>query len=708
MQIGTNRNDEEPVKLPTKVLNRHIAMLGSTGSGKTVAAKIIIEEATLKGIPSVIIDPQGDLARLAMIGDRAVVTEKGGDAECSRAWEEKAEVRIWTPTRQKGLPICLDPFQPPSGELDAEALVASWDLMATGFTVLAGHDVEKKNPGGQIKAFLYELLTESARLGCLPGDFISLSELVAKPASLLDNEGDPNRITEIEEGYIKPPVREDLSRRFNALDSGVSQLLFSLGVPMDIETLIEPTTEGKVPVNIIYLNSLGSDDLRHSFLQEFGRRLYDWMLHQNPAEDETKLLFFIDEVAPFLPSDPRRPPAKEIIKLLFKQGRKYGLSCVLATQNVSDVDYKILGQANTLFIGRFQTKQDRNKIGDLLKVGGADSDFVDDLPNLQAGEFQLVCPDVSTKPTPVNLRWLYTDHGPPLGEDEIEKLTTKKLRDWAKDRSVKRSRPAIPPAIPLTREQMSRGADGSEQPFESHLMGGLMLLKDSKDPLSVMLGATNIITAIALLLTTYILGQSWIEGHSSGYLLLIGSLISLVACAALTVETLLGDDVAVVQRLRRRARPIQYLILLWIWVLWFGNRASWYDLSWSSVIVDIAQTAMTLFVLLEMAHRVQLGRLQVQIVDRKPLSLMKEALHSLRVFLSESEIAAMRATSAEVMQALRALTDFVTACLLAMLLFGWGDLSQNSKITYEITLRLFAIYALQIVARIFISYQPRD
>ena len=59
-------------------------MLGSTGSGKTVAAKILIEEATLSGIPSVIIDPQGDLARLAMMGDRKIVTENGGDAERSR------------------------------------------------------------------------------------------------------------------------------------------------------------------------------------------------------------------------------------------------------------------------------------------------------------------------------------------------------------------------------------------------------------------------------------------------------------------------------------------------------------------------------------------------------------------------------------------------------------------------------------------------
>ena len=703
MQIGTVRNSEETIELPASILNKHVAMLGSTGSGKTVAAKILIEEATLNGIPSVIVDPQGDLARLAIIGDRATVTEKGGDADRSRAWEEKAEVRIWTPTKESGLPICLDPFQPPLGELKRADLQAAWDMMASGFTILARHDIEKSN-GAQVKAFLNELLMESARLGQLPGNFVELSKLVATPSSLIEHGGEEDWISEIENGFVKAPVREELSRRFNALDSGVSQLMFSLGVPMDIETLIQPSTSGKVPVNILYLNSLGTDNLRHSFLQEFGRRLYDWMLNQKADNDETNLLFFIDEVAPFLPSDPRRPPAKEIIKLLFKQGRKYGLSCVLATQNVADVDYKILGQANSIFIGRFQTKQDRNKIGDLLKVGGGDQSLVDELPNLKPGEFQLVCPDFSETATPLNLRWLYTEHGSALSEDEVEELTPKSLRDWANDRSIKRSRPAIPPAIPLSREQMSRGLDGSEQPFESHLMGGLMLLRDPKDPLSVMLGATNIFTAATLLLTTYILGQSWIDGDSSGYLPLFGSLISLIACIALGIETLLGDEGALVQRVRQRARPIQYLILVWVWVLWFGNRADWFDLGWASTLVDVAQTITTLFVVLEMAHRLRLGRLNIQF-DRHPLNMMKEAIHSLRVFLSESEIAVMRATSNEVMQAFRGLTDLVTVCLLGLLLFEVGEFDLESTFTSEIILRLFSIYALQLVSRAYVGMQ---
>ena len=706
MNIGTNRTNESPVELPSTILNKHVAMLGSTGSGKTVAAKILIEEATLNGIPSVIIDPQGDLSRLAIIGNRATITEKGGDADRSRAWEEKAEVRIWTPTKESGLPICLDPFQPPVGELKRADLQAAWDMMASGFTILARHDIEKGN-GAQVKAFLNELLMESARHGQLPGNFVELSKLVATPSSLIEHGGEENWVLEIENGFIKASVREELSRRFNALDSGVSQLMFSLGVPMDIETLIEPSTSGKIPVNILYLNSLGTDNLRHSFLQEFGRRLYDWMLKQKSDNGETNLLFFIDEVAPYLPSEPRRPPAKEIIKLLFKQGRKFGLSCILATQNIADVDYKILGQANTRFIGRFKDKQDISKIKHLLKGKGGDPSLIEELPKLKDGEFQLVCPDFSEKPTPLNLRWLYTDHGSALSEDEVEELTPKSLRDWAKDRSVKRSRPAIPPAIPLSREEMSRGLDGSEQPFESHLMGGLMLLRDPKDPLSVMLGATNILTAGILLMTTFILGQSWIDGDSSGYLPLIGSLISLISCTALGIETLLGDDLNFVQRIRQRARPIQYIILVWIWVLWFGNRADWYDLDWSSRWVDVAQTVTTLFVVLEMAHRIRLSKIQMQL-DRHPLTLMKEAMHSLRIFLSESEIATMRATSHEVMQTLRGLTDLVTACLLGFILFDVTYFTVESMFSSEIVLRLFAIYALQIFARVYVSMQSES
>ena len=100
--LGERRDSGAPIDIPSQVLARHAAMLGSTGSGKTVMAKALIEEAALAGIPSLIIDPQGDLARLALGIDESELIEKDGDVDRKRKLLENSEIRIWTPLRSKG------------------------------------------------------------------------------------------------------------------------------------------------------------------------------------------------------------------------------------------------------------------------------------------------------------------------------------------------------------------------------------------------------------------------------------------------------------------------------------------------------------------------------------------------------------------------------------------------------------------------------
>ncbi|HKU48933.1 MAG TPA: helicase HerA-like domain-containing protein, partial [Nitrososphaera sp.] len=46
-------------------LTKHAIILGATGSGKTVLAKVLVEEAALQGIPTFAIDPKGDIGNLA-------------------------------------------------------------------------------------------------------------------------------------------------------------------------------------------------------------------------------------------------------------------------------------------------------------------------------------------------------------------------------------------------------------------------------------------------------------------------------------------------------------------------------------------------------------------------------------------------------------------------------------------------------------------
>ena len=69
-------------------------------------AKSVIEEAALAGIPALILDPQGDLARLALGIDEKDLAEQGGEVDRMKKLISTMEVRIWTPLRSKGC-LCV-------------------------------------------------------------------------------------------------------------------------------------------------------------------------------------------------------------------------------------------------------------------------------------------------------------------------------------------------------------------------------------------------------------------------------------------------------------------------------------------------------------------------------------------------------------------------------------------------------------------------
>ena len=106
MQLGTNRINDEKIEIHSEVLARHAAMLGSTGSGKTVMAKALIEECTIDEIPSLIIDPQGDLARLCLNTSDKDVEKHGGDVARAKSFRKKAEVRMTMAPAMR--PICRE------------------------------------------------------------------------------------------------------------------------------------------------------------------------------------------------------------------------------------------------------------------------------------------------------------------------------------------------------------------------------------------------------------------------------------------------------------------------------------------------------------------------------------------------------------------------------------------------------------------------
>ena len=743
--LGHRRDTGKEIDIQPMVLARHAAMLGSTGSGKTVMAKALIEEAALAKIPSLIIDPQGDLARLALGIEPSELEAQNGDIVRAKKLLEMCEVRIWTPLRSKGLPLCIDPFRAPPGDLDAEEAITAWDMVAAGFTGLAGYDVEKAQ-GKVVKPFLYEILVEGTKHGLNVGDFQALARVVREPNQEFTRQLYPECFYEVEEGEEKPDVptweevmiehrltdfeerlpkttRNDLARRLSAYSSGVNQLLFSNGVPIDIDSFVEPAIPGKIPLNIVYLNTIQDEAQKQYFVQELSRELYDWMLTQQPADGEIKLLFFMDEVAPYLPPHPRNPPAKDLIKLIFKQARKYGVACVLATQNVSDVDYKILAQANTTFIGRFTQPQDVEKVRHLLKESGGDQDLVAQLPTLGPGQFQMVAPDVDPAPVPIQCRWLYTDHGAPLNEDQVEDIISEEIRAWAKTRSSGNSKNrgtgaahaasrgsawnskdvdeqwAIGSAEEIVENARIKAVGGmtaaahgivDDSAFEIRLMGGFAVLKDGRDPLYTMQAAANIASVVVLAWTMVALMIDWRDGGIDWWWLVISMGLSGVTGLVITLETLLSHDAELLHRLTRFARTFQVVLIGWLWGLLIWSTFGSLNLRGAEPLLEVVVVWVSTFTMIEILHRFRLGRI------RWNGGSALDKLKGMTAVLTEVEIREMKANSSQIMSGVRWGLHGITLVWLCMLLILYEGLIpiEDGEGWSRPTLWLASMYAL--------------
>ena len=734
LQIGNYQKSGELFSFDSELLRTHIALIGTNGSGKTVAAKTLIEEATMAGIPSLLIDPQGDLGRLTILADPKTVLDNGGDAKRAKQYAEMAEVRIWTPTKNKGLPLCINPFRSIPDEIDPQDKIAYIDVMAGGFTLLAGFK-DGQGKTAQVKAFLNELLSHSVEMKDVPKGFSELADLIKDPLERFEHWGRVDELGNLMSGFLKKNDIDNLSRRIRTLDTGINKLMFSSGVPLDIDIMRTPSKEGLVPINIIHMKSLNDEQAQQTFLLEISRAIYTWMMTLDASQKGINLFYFIDEVAPYLPPHPYNPPAKSMIKLLFKQGRKYGVSCALATQNLKDVDYKILSQANTTLLGKVFDVREQKVVEPMLPGDSVDS-YIEILSKAKAGEFLFMSSKVSDRPIQIKTRWLYTEHGSPLNDEDVQNLTSNELRDWANllSASPELVRPTssqttqlaelstessslieedaetiIPEdrtedqvvvssslkAIPDLEQELIQLSGDNDSTVEINLLGGLSVLENTKDPLHMMLSLTNVITALAFLLVEVSLFENWNEGRSSILYPMIGMGMTLLCGGVFVAESLMKDDENIVRTIRERSRPLQLLVLFWAWLLYVLPAITdirYSELGESSVIV--AQTLVTLFFFIDIFHRLQIKRIDFEFGT----SIFDTAKNSAKILIEAPHLSKIQASSKILLRDVRMFSDALAIYVLLVLLDILPAVSAHTE--YDFVLRLFSIMTLNFITEI--------
>ncbi|MBF0218901.1 MAG: DUF853 family protein [Gammaproteobacteria bacterium] len=414
--LGNERDNHHPVELQATHLLRHMVAVGSSGSGKTVLCKVVVEECVRQGIPVICVDPQGDLCSLALTADDPQpLIDKGVDPVLAQQFATAAEVVVFTPAARKGVALSADPIQGDVAALSQEEQIYAIGSMATVLAGLLDYKLDSSEGRGVVVLF-ESMLTDTLRADIFPEDLHDFTEY----CRALDGAQE-ERYTLLVKASTLASVRRQLAQ----LDVGARRLLFHQGVGLDIDLLLgrgaaSLPQAGKTRVAVIYLNTLNSQADKAFFVAVLADRLYRWML-KNPSQSP-QALFYIDEVAPFIPPV-REPASKQGLSLLFKQARKYGVCCLMATQNPGDVDYKALAQFGTWAIGRLTTLQDIKKIESALKSLDPDNadQIRESLPGLTAGQFFLFSPDAFKHAKALQARWLYSKHET-LSETQIAAL----------------------------------------------------------------------------------------------------------------------------------------------------------------------------------------------------------------------------------------------------------------------------------------------
>lgn len=138
---------------------------------------------------------------------------------------------------------------------------------------------------------------------------------------------------------------------------------------------------------------------REILLNTLGRYLLG--LARRGSFKENPLVCFLDEAHQFIGrtvGDEQNSIALDAFGLIAKEGRKYGLTTVIATQRPRDVPQDVLSQLGTLFVHRLTNDRDRETIeracGDLDRSAAA---FI---PSLGQGEAIVVGPELPA-PLPI-------------------------------------------------------------------------------------------------------------------------------------------------------------------------------------------------------------------------------------------------------------------------------------------------------------------
>jgi hypothetical protein len=417
LYIGRESVTDERVLLKASTLTTHGVIFGMTGSGKTGLGVNMLEEALLSGIPTLILDPKGDMGNIMLnfpdsnpedlepwmdeakarrkgvtVTDLAAkeATERREDLakdditpERIRKLRDNTEFKIYTPGSSIGVGMnILGSLKAPDldWEENSEIIRDEIEGLVSSILVLAGI---KSDPVSGPEHILISMIVETWWRQGKDLDLATLVSQIPKPPFRKLGVFDL-------EMFFPEKQRMKLALQLNALLASPSMASWLEGEPLDIESLIGKSDKTRCP--IIYMAHLNETE-RQFVVTLILSKVVTWM-RSRPGTGELGALIYMDEAFGYAPPT-AEPPSKKPILTILKQARAFGVGLVLVTQNPVDIDYKAMSNAGTWIVGRLQTENDKKRILEGIQGGMLDLDAR--ISNLEKRQFLMHLAKKSTQ-----------------------------------------------------------------------------------------------------------------------------------------------------------------------------------------------------------------------------------------------------------------------------------------------------------------------
>ncbi|WP_228411184.1 ATP-binding protein [Kaistella daneshvariae] len=378
-----------------KLISRHCAIVGSTGSGKSNSVSVLLQSIANREFPSsriLVVDPHGEYNDALSKHSKVIEVNSSND-------ESKLQIPFWALPFNELMKIFSGNLPDQQREYIREKVVeAKIRSVAENKIEVAKESITADSPiSFSIKRLWFEL-TDFEKQTFTDTTRTTLSALVVTgdAEKLISNEYTPAGM-----GNSAPFLNQKAKGLLSFLDSMRNKLndssysfLFSPGkltpdkdgkTDEDLDAVFLKWLGNELPITILDLSGIPSE-VTSSISGTLLKIIYDglfWGVNTKVGGKNQPLLIVLEEAHSYLKAG-EHSISSRTVQMIAKEGRKYGVGLLLVTQRPSELDETVLSQCGTMIALRMNNSKDRGHIRSAVQ--DELQSMVDLLPSLRTGE----------------------------------------------------------------------------------------------------------------------------------------------------------------------------------------------------------------------------------------------------------------------------------------------------------------------------------